>query len=443
MAQPKTALITGITGQDGSYLADLLLSKGYRVAGLVRRSTHVLHENIEHLKGKIDIVYGDLSDYPALMNAVREVWPDEVYNFAAQSAPGDSWVQAQLTADVTAVGVLRLLEAVRAVKPDTRFYQASTREVFGGVELPMFDESTPFLPNNPYGAAKLYAHLMARTFRESYGMHVSAGILFNHESPRRGLQFVSRKVTTAVACIRLGLTNPPQDELGRPLVVDGKLRLGFLDAKRDWGYAPEYVEAAWMMLQRDSPEDYVIATRTLFSVRDLCEAAFAHAGLDWQDHVEVSGSLQRPTEITPACGDYSRAERELGWRPRTSFEDLIRLMVDADTGAARLRGRAGRRLTVRYGGRLQTSIGLLHERCLTDQGNSSPAGVRGPRATGAGRPQTGRHRVLHPPRRARVPRRWVLPPGRPGGRPGTLCARPERPEDAVRETLPQGVLAAG
>ena len=311
-------------------MADLLLEKGYRVVGMLRRSSHAEHDNLRHLGGRIELAFADLVDGPALQGVLHEVQPDEVYNFAAQSAPGDSWKQPLLTAEVTAVGFLRLIEAIRMEKPDARVYQASTREVFGGVPLPVFNEETPLLANNPYGVAKLYAHLIARTYRESYGMYVAAGILFNHESPRRSLHFVSRKVTTAAACIKLGVDQPPEDEAGHPLVQNGKVRLGYLGAKRDWGYAAEYVEAAWRMLQRDEPKDYVIATNTLYSVEDLCRVAFERVGLDWREHVEVSEAFTRPTEITPARGDYSLAKQELGWEPRVGFVELINTMVDAD-----------------------------------------------------------------------------------------------------------------
>ena len=330
MTETRTAFITGITGQDGSYLAELLLGKGYRVVGLARRSTHYRYENIDHLAGRIVLEYGDLIDGDSIERVIAEYHPDEVYNLAAQSVPADSWRQPILTAEVTAVGVVRVLEALRKLKPDARFYQATSREIYGGLRQEVVDESAPFLPNNPYGAAKAYAHLMTRTYRDSYDMFACGGILFNHESPRRSLHFVTRKVSMAVACIKLGIRKPPVNELGQPLVEDGKLKLGNLDAVRDWGYAKEYVEAMWLMLQQDVPRDYVIATNTIHTVRDLCQIAFSHVGLDWREHVEADARFTRLTEITASRGDYSRAKAELGWEPRTFFEELVELMVDED-----------------------------------------------------------------------------------------------------------------
>lgn len=326
----KTAVITGITGQDGSYLADFLLEKGYHVVGILRRSTNYRYPNIDHLIGKITLEYGDLIDSESLAYVIRTYQPDEVYNLAAQSVPADSWQQPMVTGEVTAMGTLRMLEAVRQHKPDARFYQATSREIYGGVPEETINEDAPLLANNPYGIAKLYAHLINRNYRESYGMYTAAGMLFNHESPRRSLHFVTRKVTMAVACIKLGIEHPPLNEAGEPLVQDGKLKLGNLDAVRDWGYAKEYVEAMWLMLQQDTPQDYVIGTNTAYTVRDLCRVAFAHVGLNWQDHVMSDERFMRPTEINAAKGDYSKAERELGWKPRISFEGLIQLMVDSD-----------------------------------------------------------------------------------------------------------------
>lgn len=330
MAPQKTALVTGITGQDGSYLADLLLEKGYRVVGLARRSTNYRYPNIDHLIGKITLEYGDLMDGDRLCSLVQKYQPDEVYNIAAQSVPADSWTQPIVTAEITAVGVVRMLEAVLRHKPDARFYQATSREIFGGVPYEVCDEDTPFSANNPYGIAKQYAHLMTMNYRESYGLFACGGILFNHESERRSLHFVTRKVTMAAACIKLGIKNPPLNELGEPLVQNGKLKIGNLDAVRDWGYAKEYVEAMWLMLQQDQPRDYVIGTNTIYTVRDLCRVAFEQVGLNWEDHVECDQRFMRPTEIAASRGDYSRAKRELGWQPRTSFEELIRLMVNSD-----------------------------------------------------------------------------------------------------------------
>lgn len=330
MTKRQIALITGITGQDGSYLAEFLLEKGYEVVGLARRTTHYHYENIDHLIGKITIAYGDLIDASSIEQILAEYQPTEVYNLAAQSVPADSWRQPIVTAEITAVGPVRILEALRKLKLDARFYQATSREIYGGVQQEVIDETTPFLPNNPYGVAKLYAHLMTRTYRQSYDMFACGGILFNHESPRRSLHFVTRKVTMAVACIHLDVKNPPVNELGQSLVTNGRLKLGNLDAVRDWGYAKEYVEAMWLMLQQEEPQDYVIATNTAYTVRDLCEVAFSRVGLDWQKHVETDARFVRPTEIAASRGDYSKAKSELGWEPRMQFRELIELMVDED-----------------------------------------------------------------------------------------------------------------
>ena len=330
MTRKQIAFITGITGQDGSYLAELLLEKGYEVVGLARRTTHYHYENIDHLVGKITIEYGDLVDPESIERILAEHRPTEVYNLAAQSVPADSWQQPIVTAEITAVGPVRILEALRKLKLDARFYQATSREIYGGVQQEVIDETAPFLANNPYGVAKLYAHLMTRTYRQSYDMFACGGILFNHESPRRSLHFVTRKVTMGVACIHLGVENPPVNEAGQPLVADGKLKLGNLDAVRDWGYAKEYVEAMWLMLQQDEPQDYVIATNTAYTIRDLCEVAFSRVGLDWQAHVETDARFVRPTEIAASRGDYSKAKSELGWEPRMQFRELIELMVDED-----------------------------------------------------------------------------------------------------------------
>jgi GDPmannose 4,6-dehydratase len=337
MTQHKTAFITGITGQDGSFLADLLLSKGYRVVGLARRSTHYDHPNIRHLAGKVTLEYGDLMDSECLNNLIAKHQPDEVYNIAAQSVPADSWSQPIVTAEVTGVGALRMLEAVRRHQPNARFYQATSREIFGGVQQEVCDEQTPFLANNPYGIAKQYAHLMTMNYRESYGMFTCGGILFNHESERRSLHFVTRKVTMAAACIKLDVQHPPLNEIGEPLVENRRVKVGNLDSVRDWGYAKEYVEAMWLMLQHNTAQDYVIATNTCFTVRDLCRVAFECVGLHWEDHVISDERFMRPTEIAASRGDYSRAKTELGWEPRTSFEELVRLMVEADVRLLRER----------------------------------------------------------------------------------------------------------
>lgn len=326
----KTALITGITGQDGSYLADFLLEKGYHVVGTVRRSTNYRYPNIDHLIGKVTLEYADLIDADSMADIIRKHQPDEVYNLAAQSVPADSWNQPIVTGEITALGPVRMLEAVRKHKPDARFYQATSREIYGGVPVEVVDESTPFNANNPYGIAKLYAHQMTVNYRESYGMFACAGMLFNHESERRGLHFVSRKVTMGAACIKLNVKHPPLNEAGEPLVRDGKLKMGNLDAYRDWGYAKEYVEAMWLMLQQDTPQDYVIGTNTAYSIRDLCRVAFEHVGLNWEDHVESDQRFMRPTEIFAQRGNPAKAKAELGWEPRTYFDELVRLMVDAD-----------------------------------------------------------------------------------------------------------------
>lgn len=327
----RRALIIGITSQDGSYLADLLLEKGYQVAGTIRRSTSYRRENIEHLIGKVQIIAADLGDAQSIASAVADVQPDEVYNIAAQSVPADSWRHPYQTGDITGLGVVRVMEAVRTHVPEAKVYQATSREIFGSIGDSTADESTPIDANNPYGIAKAYAHMMARCYRESYGMHVCSGILFNHESPRRSLHFVTRKVTAAVACIVNEVEHPPLNELGQPIVDrDGCVHLGWLEAQRDWGYAKEYVEAMWQMLQQDEPKDYVIGTNTAHTVRDLCRIAFAHAGLNWEEHVISDDAFRRPTEIGALKGDYSAAKRDFGWEPRTTFEELIGMMVDSD-----------------------------------------------------------------------------------------------------------------
>jgi GDPmannose 4,6-dehydratase len=315
-AGARSALITGITGQDGSYLAELLLEKGYDVHGMVRRSSTERFERIEHIRDQVTLHQADLLDERSLVDALRLARPDEVYNLAAMSFVAVSWIQPTLTAEFTGVGVTRMLEAMREVCPEARFYQASSSEMFGKVRQVPQNELTPFYPRSPYGVAKAYGHFITVNYRESYDLHASSGILFNHESPRRGLEFVTRKITWHAAAIRLGLVD--------------KLSLGNLDAERDWGYALDYVEAMWMMLQRDAPGDYVVATGVSHSVRDCLEIAFDQAGVDVDDHVLIDDSLKRPAEVDHLVGDASKAKRELGWEPRTSFEQLIRLMVDAD-----------------------------------------------------------------------------------------------------------------
>ena len=310
------ALITGITGQDGSYLAELLLSKGYEVHGMVRRASTEKFDRIEHLRDRITLHQGDLLDHRSLVDALRASRQDEVYNLAAMSFVAVSWIQPTLTAEFTGVGVTRLLEAVREVCPDTRFYQASSSEMFGKVRETPQNEQTPFYPRSPYGVAKAYGHHITVNYRESYDLHACSGILFNHESPRRGLEFVTRKITWHAAAIKLGKR--------------GELKLGNLDAKRDWGYAEDYVEAMWLMLQQPKADDYVIATGVSHTVRQCVEIAFDQVGLRWQDYVAIDDSLKRPAEVDLLVGDYTKAEQHLGWRPKTDFEALIRLMVDAD-----------------------------------------------------------------------------------------------------------------
>jgi GDPmannose 4,6-dehydratase len=313
------ALITGITGQDGSYLAELLLDKGYEVHGLVRRSSTERFERIEHLRDRITLHQGDLLDQRSLVDAMRAARPQEIYNLAAMSFVAVSWIQPTLTAEFTGVGVTRMLEAMRETCPEARFYQASSSEMFGKVREVPQHEATPFYPRSPYGVAKAYGHHITVNYRESYGLRCCSGILFNHESPRRGLEFVTRKVTWHAAAIKLGLRS--------------ELSLGNLDARRDWGYAPDYVEAMWRMLQRDEPDDYVIATGETHSVRELVEIAFARVGLDWREHVRIDDALKRPAEVDLLVGDAGKARRELDWTPGTGFRELVELMVDADLRA--------------------------------------------------------------------------------------------------------------
>lgn len=328
----KTALIIGVSSQDGSYLADLLLEKDYHVVGTIRHTSGTAtKENLQHLLGKITIEAADLLDSESIARLMRIYQPDEVYNIASQSIPADSWTHPFYTAEITGIGAVRVLEAVKDWAPKARVYQATSREIFGNIQAESATEETPIDGNNPYGIAKAYAHMMTRCYRESYGLFTCAGILFNHESPRRSLHFVTRKITAGVACIVNKVKNPPINELGQALVdKDGKLHMGNLDAQRDWGYAKEYVEAMWLMMQRDEPRDYIIGSNTSHSVRDACRVAFEHVGLNWEDHVISNDKLKRPTEIKDLMGDYSLAKKELGWEPKTSFEDLMKLMVDAD-----------------------------------------------------------------------------------------------------------------
>ena len=311
-----TALITGITGQDGSYLAEFLLDKGYRVVGVVRRSSTTPYERISHLVDRIELISADLLDQHSLVDAMRECAPDEVYNLAAQSFVQTSWTQPVLTGEFTALGVTRMLEALRKGAPSARFYQASSSEMFGKVVETPQREETPFYPRSPYGVAKVYGHWITVNYRESFGLYAVSGILFNHESPRRGLEFVTRKVTDGVARIKLG--------------IQRELRLGNLDARRDWGFAGDYVDAMWRMLQRDEPDDYVVGTGVTSSVRDLCEIAFSAVGLDYREHVVQDPKFFRPAEVDLLVADPSKARRELGWEPRVTFRELVEMMVEAD-----------------------------------------------------------------------------------------------------------------
>lgn len=313
----KSALITGITGQDGSYLAEFLLKKGYRVYGLVRRLSTPNYWRIEHILDKITIIEGDMTDEGSLINAIKTANPDEVYNLAAQSFVATSWKQPVLTAEVTAVGTLRLLEAVRQFAPHAKFYQASTSEMYGNAAENIQDEQTKFRPRSPYAISKLFAHWMAVNYRESYGMFVCCGILFNHESPRRGIEFVTRKITDGVARIKLGIAK--------------EIVLGSLDSQRDWGFAGDYVESMWMMLQHETPDDYVISTGVTHSVKDFVETAFNAAGIkDWQKYIKQDPTFMRPAELFVLQGSSKRAENKLGWKPKVNFEQLIKMMVDED-----------------------------------------------------------------------------------------------------------------
>ena len=312
----KTALITGITGQDGSYLAEFLLEQGYKVVGMVRRTSVINLDRVEHIQDKLHIVQGDLVDLMSLVSIIQEYKPDEVYNLAAQSFVPTSWQQPILTGEVTALGVTRMLDAIRLVNPKIRFYQASSSEMFGKViEVPQ-KETTPFYPRSPYGVAKVYGHWITINYRESYDMYAVSGILFNHESPRRGLEFVTRKISNGVARIKLGLAN--------------ELRVGNLDAQRDWGYAKDYVKGMWLMLQQDEPDDYVLATGETHTIRRFCELAFGHAGLNYEDHVVIDPAFYRPAEVDLLVGDPSKAGRNLGWEPEVTFPELVRMMVDRD-----------------------------------------------------------------------------------------------------------------
>jgi len=313
----RTALITGISGMDGSHLADLLLKKGYTVFGMERRSSSVNNRNTKHLEGHVTILHGDMTDQNSLLRCLKESNPDEVYNLAAQSFVGESWNTPEQTSNVTGLGVLRILEAIREFNPKIKFYQASSSEMFGRMVENPANEFTPFYPRSPYGVAKLYGHWITKNYRESYNMFACSGILFNHESERRGIEFVTRKISDGVAKIKLGLAD--------------HITLGNLDAKRDWGYAPDYVEAMWMMLQQEEPKDYVIATGETHSIRDFLDAAFNHVGIsDWSSYIKQDPRFMRPAEVDVLRGDYAGAELDMDWKPNTSFNELVKIMVDND-----------------------------------------------------------------------------------------------------------------
>jgi GDPmannose 4,6-dehydratase len=319
----KRALITGITGQDGSYLAEWLLSEGYEVVGMVRRSSTLNFERIAHIQDRLTLASADVLDEVSMIEVLREHRPSEVYNLAAQSFVQTSWGQPVLTGEVTALGVTRILDAIRLTNPEIRFYQASSSEMFGRVREVPQTESTPFYPRSPYGVAKVYGHWITVNYRESYGLHASSGILFNHESPRRGLEFVTRKITNGVARIKLGL--------------DREINLGNLEAKRDWGFAGDYVQAMWAMVQQDEPDDYVVATGETHSVREVCEVAFARAGLNYEDHVHIDERFKRPAEVDFLVGNAAKAHERLGWMTHVEFAELIEMMVDADLDLLRRR----------------------------------------------------------------------------------------------------------
>jgi GDPmannose 4,6-dehydratase len=330
MGKKRTALITGITGQDGSYLAEFLLKKGYHVAGIVRKTSSLLYPNIGHIQDDLELIQADLLDPISLRESIQKTQPDEIYNLASQSHPAESFRQPIHTAEITGLGAHRVLDAAWDIVPKSKFYQASSSEMYGWVkEIPQ-NEETFFNPANPYAAAKLYAHNMVRIYRASYNMFAANGILFNHESPRRHLTFVTQKVTYAAACAKLGIRNSEHlNEEGEPIVKNGKVALGNLDAKRDWGFAGDYVEAMWLILQQSKPDDFVIGTGETHTIRELCEEAFKYVGENWKDYVEIDKRFVRPTETGPLIADYSKAKKVLGWEPKVNFEKLVAMMVDA------------------------------------------------------------------------------------------------------------------
>ncbi len=329
----KKALITGITGQDGSYLGEFLLEKGYEVTGTIRKTSHLLYANINSIQHRVNLIYADLVDPVSILQVVKDVQPDEIYNLASQSVPATSFKQPIHTAEITGIGPHRVLEAIREVCPKAKLYQASSSEMFGWVKKVPQNEETPFNPANPYAAAKLYAHNIARIYRESYGMFIACGILFNHGSPKRNLNFVEQKVAYAAACAKLGIrTSEHLNEEGEPVVKDGKVAMGNLDAKRDWGFAGDYVESMWIMLQQRKPDDYVIGTGETHTIKELCQEAFGHAGLDWKKYVVIDKRFVRPTETGPLVADCSKAKKVLGWEPKMNFKKLVAMLVDANIG---------------------------------------------------------------------------------------------------------------
>ncbi|HKB88533.1 MAG TPA: GDP-mannose 4,6-dehydratase [Patescibacteria group bacterium] len=330
MASKKSALITGITGQDGSYLAELLLKKDYEVSGIVRKTSHEEYANIGHIQDDLKLYQGDLLDPVSLREIIQKVEPDEVYNLAAQSSPAESFKQPIHTAEITAIGAHRVLDATLDVNPKTKFYQASSSEMFGWVkEIPQTEE-TPFNPANPYAVAKLYAFCMTKIYRESYDMFATNGILFNHESPRRHLGFVTQKVAYAAACAKLGIkTSQNLNEAGEPVYKNGKVSLGNLEAKRDWGFAGDYVEAMYLMMQAATPDDFVVATGETHTIKELCQESFSYVGLNWEDHVIIDKRFVRPTETGPLVGDATKIKKVLNWTPKTNFKELVHIMVDA------------------------------------------------------------------------------------------------------------------
>jgi len=338
----KRALITGITGQDGSFLAELLLEKGYRVFGLARQESWYRQNNASHLTGQVEILFGEMSEGIDIVSAIQDSKPDEIYNLASQSRPGESWVRAPETLMINGMGAIRLFEAVRHTCPHARVYHASSSEMFGQAKSITQNEETPFNPANPYAAAKVYAHNMVRIYRESYGMFISSGILFNHESERRPLHFVTQKIAYGAACAALGIVNSLDlNERGHPIVADGRLALGNLDIARDWGHAIDFVRAMWLMLQQEQPDDFVVGTGELHTLRQLCQAAYSRVGLDWQDHVISDPELVRPMETGQTLADASKARKILSWTPTISFEQMVGKMVDAQI--ARLEYRLGRK----------------------------------------------------------------------------------------------------